>query len=435
MSSDPSGLFVYVLVVISLILVYGITVVSKRALDTLNKNIISDMVSEGNIKAVVVETLIEKPSRYHYANKSFGIIINLINISIIYTLILPTITEDYKIAGAMVLAVSYLILFEIFGEFLPKKLAIQDSEKYALKYSGYQKFLIRITMPFVWVSLGITNLLLKMMKKEVDVDDSMFSEDQVMSMLARGQQCGEIKEEGKKMINSVFAFDDMLAYEIMTPRTDVFTIDIEDPVEEYIDKLMELRYSRVPVCENDTDNIIGVIHIKDYLIKARDSGFENVNIREILREPYFVPDTKNIDSLLLELQREKQHIAILIDEYGGFSGIVSIEDIIEQIMGDIIDEYDEADHVIEKIEEGTYLIDGNVDLDDIYDEINIKLESDDSETLGGFIIDILGEIPEENVAYDPLYFGNYVFHIVSVKDKRIEKVKLLVLPKDEDKED
>ncbi|MBK5253027.1 MAG: HlyC/CorC family transporter [Peptostreptococcaceae bacterium] len=435
MSSDPSGLFIYVLVIISLILVYGIIVTSKRALDTVNKNIIDEMVSEGSDKAKKVDYFIERPSRYHYANKSFGIIINLINISIICTTILPMFNDNHVIIVPVTLAIAYLLMFQVLGEFLPKKLAAQDSEKYALKYSGFQQFVIWITIPFVSISLGITNLLLKLMKKKTDVDDTEFSEDSVMSMLDRGQKSGEIKEEGKKMINSIFAFDDMLAYEIMTPRTDVFTIDIEDPASEYIDKLMELRYSRVPVCENDNDNIIGVFHIKDYLIKARDSGFDNVNIRDILRTPYFVPETKNIDSLLVELQRQKQHIAILIDEYGGFSGIVSIEDIIEQIMGDIDDEYDEEDHVIEKIEDGIYLIDGNVDLDVLNKEIDIKLESENSETIGGFLIDILGEIPEEDNKYEPLYFKNYVFNIVSVKDRRIEKVKLLILSKDEDKED
>jgi len=292
-------------------------------------------------------------------------------------------------------------------------------------------FLVSVTMPLVYFTLGIANLLLRMMRKDINVDDNVFSEDRVMSMLDKGQKSGEIKEEGKKMINSIFAFDDMLAHEIMTPRTDVFMIDISDPVEEYIDELMELRYSRIPVCENDTDNIIGIFHIKDYLIKARDNGFENVNIRDILRKAYFVPETKNIDSLLVELQREKQHVAILIDEYGGFSGIVSIEDIIEQIMGDIDDEYDEVQHVIERIDDNTYLIDGNVDLDDINDELQIKLESDNSETIGGFIIDMLGEIPEEDVEYVPMYYDNYEFNIVSVKDRRIEKVKLIIDNKEE----
>ena len=427
MSSDPSSLLIYLVLIILMTIIYGMTVISKRALDTANKSLIDEMIAEGNTAAKRVDILVEKPSKYHYANKVVAVFVNIANITIILNVVIPM---NDIVAEALIL-ISYLLLFLVFGEFLPKKLAAQDSIKYSIKYAGFQMFLVSVTMPLVYFTLGIANLLLRMMRKDINVDDNVFSEDRVMSMLDKGQKSGEIKEEGKKMINSIFAFDDMLAHEIMTPRTDVFMIDISDPVEEYIDELMELRYSRIPVCENDTDNIIGIFHIKDYLIKARDNGFENVNIRDILRKAYFVPETKNIDSLLVELQREKQHVAILIDEYGGFSGIVSIEDIIEQIMGDIDDEYDEVQHVIERIDDNTYLIDGNVDLDDINDELQIKLESDNSETIGGFIIDMLGEIPEENVEYVPMYYDNYEFNIVSVKDRRIEKVKLIIDNKEE----
>ena len=254
-------------------------------------------------------------------------------------------------------------------------------------------------------------------------------------MLEAGQQSGEIKEEGKKMINSIFQFDDELAYEIMTPRTDVFLIDINDPTEEFLDELMELRYSRIPVCEDETDNIIGILHIKDYLIKAREAGFDKVDIRSILRKPYLVPETKNIDALFFELQIEKQHIAVLIDEYGGFSGIVTIEDIIEEIVGDIDDEYDQEEHIIEQLDEHTYLIDGNVSLNDLNEKIPVNLESESSETIGGFIIDILGEIPGDGDENRIIAFENYLFTILSVKERRIEKVRLFIKPDDHDDEE
>ena len=158
----------------------------------------------------------------------------------------------------------------------------------------------------------------KFWKKLTNQTNGSQMEEEVMSILEAGQESGVLKEEGKKMINSIFALDDKLAYEIMTPRTDVFVIDIEDPPEEYVDDLMKLRYSRIPVCQGETDNIIGILNIKDYLIQAWEKGFESVDIASILRAPYFVPETKNIDALLFELQKMKQQIAILIDEYGGF---------------------------------------------------------------------------------------------------------------------
>ena len=159
-----------------------------------------------------------------------------------------------------------------------------------------------------------------------------------------------------------------------------------------------------------------------------------MNIREILRTPYFVPDTKNIDSLFFELQKKKQHIAILIDEYGGFSGIVTMEDIIEEVMGEIDDEYDEEEPEIRKISSDTWELDGSMDLDDIDEELNIDLQSESSETIGGFLLDILGEIPDEDDLNKPIQFENYLFTILSVKDRRIEKVTLKILPEEQDQD-
>ena len=261
-------------------------------------------------------------------------------------------------------------------------------------------------------------------------------EEEVMSILEAGQESGVLKEEGKKMINSIFALDDKLAYEIMTPRTDVFVIDIEDPPEEYVDDLMKLRYSRIPVCQGETDNIIGILNIKDYLIQAWEKGFEAVDIASILRTPYFVPETKNIDALLFELQKMKQQIAILIDEYGGFSGIVTMEDIIEQVVGDIDDEYDEEEEIIDKVDDHIYLVDGDVSLEDLDEELGIDLTSETSETIGGFLIDMLGEIPDANDVGRIITFENYQFKIMAIQDRRIERVKIYILdPAEQEAED
>ena len=232
------------------------------------------------------------------------------------------------------------------------------------------------------------------------------------------------------MIDSIFEFDDLLAYEIMTPRTDVFMIDIEDNIDEYLKELMEMKYSRIPVYDGDSDNIIGIMHIKDYLLTALDKGIENVDIKKILREPHFIPETKNIDTLFVELQKKKQHMAILIDEYGGFSGIVTLEDLIEQIVGDIDDEFDEVDRVIKKISDNIFIVDGNVYLDDLNEEIGISLESSTSETIGGYIIDLMGEVPKDGGNYEPIKSDNYKFSILEVKDHRIEKVKIELIDGD-----
>lgn len=312
--------------------------------------------------------------------------------------------------------------------FLPREFARQNQEKTALKWGGFLFVVCSIFYPFAFVIKGIGNLFLKMFRKNPATFEEEFSEENILSLLERGQESGALKEEGKKMINSIFAFDDKLAYEIMTPRTDVFSIDILDDTDEYIDELMEMKYSRIPVYEDDSDNIIGILNVKDYLIQAREKGFESVDIRKILRDAYFIPETKNIDSLFFELQKTKQHIAILIDEYGGFSGIVTMEDIIEEVMGDIDDEYDEDESEIEKIGKNEYLIDGNMSIDRINEEVETDLESETSETIGGFLIDILGEIPDDGAdSKIEIHYENYKFNILKVKDRRIEQVKMTVL--------
>ncbi len=326
-------------------------------------------------------------------------------------------------------ATVYVILFTVFAQYFPHKIGLQHDEGITNKLFRFIEALSAVLRPITAILMLIANTFLKLFKQKTHVEDEAFSEEEVMSMLKVGRESGVLKEEGTKMINSIFAFDDKLAYEIMTPRTDVFLIDIEDSPEEYLDELMKLRYSRIPVCKGDSDNIIGILHIKDYLIKARETSFENVDIEGILRKAYFVPDTKNIDSLFFELQMSKQQIAVLIDEYGGFSGIVTMEDIIEQVMGDIDDEYDEEEEIIDKIDDNTYLVDGDVDLDDLDEEIGIDLKSDTSETIGGFLIDILGEIPDERDMGRIIEFEDYKFKIMSVKERRIERVKIYMLDK------
>ena len=297
-------------------------------------------------------------------------------------------------------------------------------------------FSSKIAKPFVWLLSTSVTLLLKLTRQNAAGVEDGFSEDEVMSMVEVGQESGFIKEDGARMINSIFAFDDKLAYEIMTPRTDVFAIDIDDPLEEYIDELMELRFSRIPVFEEDTDNIIGILNIKDYLISARDKGFENVNIREILRKAYFIPESKNIDALFSELKNSKQHIAILIDEYGGFSGIVTMEDLVEEIMGEIDDEFDEVMEEIVSLGDNKYLIDGLISLSDLNEELDLSLESENSETLGGYILEILGEIPDEDLQeYPEIRDENLCFRIEAVTDRRIEKVRLEILPVEEEEDE
>ena len=403
------------------------------ALISVNKNKLKHLANQNNKKAERLLNYLENLENYI---STIQILVTFSGFfaSAVATLVFLDLTENilknYNISISqtvillpIVLAVS--IVFITLGELLPKKIAKRYSEKIALNLTGLVAFFGILLKPLVLLVNLIVSFLLVITRQNKKIDDDSFSEDEIKTMLEVGQETGVLREEGKRMINSIFDFDDKQAYEAMTPRTDVFYIDIDAPADEYIDELMELRYSRIPVYEDDNDNIIGILNIKDYLIKARNQGFNNVDIRSILRKPYFVPETKKLDTLFFELQNSKQHIAILIDEYGGFSGIVTMEDIIEQVMGNIDDEYDDDEDAIEIIGENVYMLDGFMNLKDINEELNIELTSENSETLGGYIIDILGEIPNDGEDLNlQITVDNYNFTIISVKERRIEKVKL-----------
>ena len=438
MSSDAGPLWGQIILLAVLIAVNAYFAAAEMAIVSVNKNRIRTIAQEGNRKAEALLKLIDDPNKFLSA---IQVVITLAGFltsaeaAVSFSDDMGVFLEGFGIPYGQKISVVIVTLILsfftlVFGELFPKRLAMLHADAIAMGVVKPILFISAVFKPFVWLLSITVTIMLKICRQRTDVTYVEYSEDDIVSMLEAGQESGELKEEGKKMITGVFAFDDMLAYEVMTPRTDVFSIDINAPTEEYIDELMELRYSRIPVYEDDSDNIIGILYIKDYLIKAREDGFDNVDFRSILRKPYFVPETKKIDSLFFELQTTKQHIAILIDEYGGFSGIVTMEDIIEEVMGDIDDEYDKEEPEIQKIDDMTYVMDGRMDLDDIDEEIGINLESDNSETIGGFIIDILGEIPDENDVGKEIDFENYRFRIDSIRERRIEQITMTIMTPD-----
>ncbi len=430
---DSFPRFILIAIIVLIMIVNALVVACKRALDYIDRGKIKDELEDDpdNKRLLSVTYFLSKPSRYHYADHAAS----FISIIICFWLFNVLIYSKFEWYFVLMANVCFYIIYTAVSDILPKKIAVQSSDTAGIHLIDFQRFIYIITYPLVWICKGIANIILKITGKDTDVDDAVFSEERVMSMLDRGHESGDIDAEGIQMIDSIFEFDDLLAYEIMTPRTDVFMFDADDDRSEYFEELMELTHSRIPVFEGDPDNIIGILHIKDYLYNATKKGFDKVNIRKLLRPAYFVPETKNIDALFRELQKEKQHLAILIDEYGGFSGIVSVEDIIEQIVGDIDDEFDEEDEVIEKVNDTTYIVDGNVHLDDLEESTGVALESESSETINGFITDLMGEIPRENTKYDTINYENYAFDIIDVKDRRIEKLKISILPEEDTSDD
>ncbi len=434
---DPGmPLAAQLLLLLILIMINGFFAAAEMALISSNRIKIQVLEANGNKKAKKLLLLMDDPNKF----------LSVIQVSITLAGFLASASAALSVSEQFgsyisllgipygtqiaVVLVTFLLAFImlVFGELYPKRFAMNHAERVAISVVNPIIMVSIIAKPFVFLISKTVDLLLIITRQNRGNCPDEFSEDEVMSMLEVGQSSGDLKEEGKKMINAIFAFDDKLAYEIMTPRTEVFSIDIHDDIADYMEEILEMRHSRIPVYKDDTDNIIGILYLKDIMQQGLYSDINKVDIGPLLKKPLFVPETKNIDSLLLELKSSKNHMAILIDEYGGFSGLVTMEDIIEEIVGEIEDEYDLPAFGIEVLGEGVYLVDGSIDLDDLNDEIGTKLESEDSETLGGFLLELLGEIPEADTRGIEIETDTIIFKIVAIKDRRVEKVRLELKP-------
>ena len=251
-------------------------------------------------------------------------------------------------------------------------------------------------------------------------------------MVDVGEEKGTIDKSEKNMINRVFEFNDKVVSEIMIPRTDIFALDMNMSISEVIEELSEdLRYSRVPVYEENVDNIKGIVYIKDILLSKKD---KKTRIRNLMKEAYFVPETKRINELFDELRKHRRQIAIVVDEYGGTSGIVTIEDILEEIVGEIYDEYDEVEKTVEKIDETTYLLNGNIAIYEVEDYLNISIEEGEYDTLSGYLVEKLGRIPNEKDKGKLIETEKVIYKLEKIEDKHIEKVKACIIEKPEEEE-
>jgi len=436
MAPDPApndNLMTQFLFIGILTLVNAFFASAETAIMSLNKNKIKHLALEGNKKALLLAKLIEEPTKFlstiqigitlagFLASASVATAISnnfegyLNNLSVPYS---PQIA-----LASITIALSYIML--VFGELFPKRIAMQNSEAIAMFSVVPILYVSKVAVPFIWLLSVSTNFLVKITGLNNAKIEEKLSKEEIKSLIEVGQQRGAINETAKKMINNIIEFDDKSAKEVMTPRTEVFLIDINEPTMQFLDKLLEEKYSRVPVYEGDVDNIIGVLHMKDFIVEARKSGFENVNIKNILQPPYLVYQSKNIDELFRELKISKNHMAVLIDEYGGFSGVVTVKDLIEEVMGNIEDEYDDDEPDIRKVDNNTYIVSGLLSLDELNDNLDLNLISKNYNTIGGFLISLMGCIPKKN-ENKTIEYGDVIFKIEEVKQRRIEKIKICI---------
>ena len=442
---DPSGSFApQIAILIVLIVVTAFFVMAEFSFVSTNRARIKTLADDGVKNAGLLYELMGRPTSFLSAAQVCITLAGFLQSAIAATYIAEAFAAELagtglpyaREIGVVVVTVILAFFNLLFGEVLPKRLALQYSEKVALFLARTVRVSEILTFPFVWLLSRCVALILRPFGIKEDGLEEIYSEEEIMSILEVGQETGFIDETGKEMIDNIFQFDDKLAYEIMTPRTDVYMQDINDPLAGYVDEMIGTRFSRIPYFDKDNDDIVGVLYMKDFMIEARKVGFSRVKVGKLLQKPFFVPESKNIADLFEEMKKSKTHMAFLVDEYGGFSGIVTLEDLVEEVMGDISDEYDDSEPKMKKVSEDTWVIDGNYYLDDLNEELGLRMESEVYETVGGLLIDRLGEISDDDEASEKkvVNIDGCRFTVEAWKDRRIETVRLEILSGEEERD-
>jgi len=424
-------MFTQLLVLLILILLNAFFAATEIAFISLNDAKIEIEAKDGNKKAKSIQKMLKKPSEFlatiqigitlagflssAFASESFAD-----DLAPVLNNLIPALSVETWNTISIVLITIILSYFTlVFGELVPKRLGMKNAEKMAYAAVGIIKGISIITKPFVKFLTVSTNIISKIFGVG-ETDEETVTEEEIRMMVDVGQEKGAIAEEEKEMINNVFELNDRAVSEIMVHRTDIFALEMNMTIAEAIEELTEDdRYSRIPVYDETIDEIKGIVHIKDLLLTTKN---KNSKLKSIAKEAYFVSETKMIDELFSELRKNKKQIAIVIDEYGGTAGLVTMEDILEEIVGDIYDEYDEEEEWVKKIDENTFMLDGNVSIHDLEKILEVDIPEGDYDTLSGYLIEELGRIPKEKER--PLIETEKItYKIEKYKDKRILKVK------------
>ena len=412
---DTTGV-IQVVVLFILLLLSGFFSSAETSLSTVNRVKIRSLAEEGNKRAVIVESILD-----HYGKMISAVLIgnNIVNIS---ASALAT-TLAIQINLAVGIATGLLtILILLFGEIFPKTLAKAHSEKLALAYAPIIRALMFMLTPVIYIIDLFSNTILKLLKLDPNAKQAM-TETELKTYVDESHKDGVIESEEREIIYNIFDFSDAVAKDIMIPRIDMVTADVNADYDDLLSLFRESMYTRIPVYEGDKDNIIGQVNIKDFILLA---SRENFSIRSILREAYYTYEFKKTADLMMELRQQMHNVAFVLNEYGACVGMITMEDLLEEIVGEIRDEYDaEEEEYIQQIEENTYLVEGSMKLDDINDALGTTLDSEDYDSIAGIVIEILDRMPEigdEVTTPDGIHI-----QVKDVNQNRITKV-ILTLP-------
>lgn len=423
---------------------------SEIAIISLNDTKMQKLAEEGNKKAKQIVKLTENPNRFlstiqigvtlagflasASASQNFAdLLVNALKHTAIVNVIPESVINGISVVLITIIT-SYFSL--VLGELAPKRIAMQVPEKVSFKVVGILLFIAKITKPFVKVLSVSTNGVVRLLGFDPNADEENVTEEEIRMMVDVGGEKGVIEDSQKEMIDNIFEFDDLDAGDIMTHRTDMTAIEVSRSLEEVAELAIENGYSRIPVYEDDPDSIVGVLYAKDLLKYVGHNIPADLTISKVMRKALYVPETQSCGDLFKAMNDSHTQFAVVVDEYGGTAGIVTLEDVLESIVGNIQDEYDDEDEEIVQINETTFTIDGITDLDEVDELVGTKLPEGDYDTLGGFVISLLGYLPSES---DPepavAEYENLRFTVLNFEDRRIGEIKVEILPKEEDEDE
>lgn len=444
-SMSAGNIIVKLVILLVLILVNAFFAMSELAIISLNDNKIDKMAEDGNKKAKKIVKLTESSSKFLSTIQIGVTLAGFLTSASASTTFASMITDALRgtavynalgeglINGIAVVIVTIIMSYFslVLGELVPKKIAMQVPEKISFKIVDILLFFSKLFAPLVKILSVSTNAVVRLLGFNPHADEETVTEEEIRMMVDVGGEKGVIEDVQKEMINNIFEFDDLDAGDIMTHRTDMVAVEVGDDLSEVVDTAVSEGYSRIPVYEDDQDNIIGIVYVKDLLAYV-GKKMPAKSLRDIMRTPMYVPESKICGDLFKEMTEKRTQMAVVVDEYGGTAGIVTLEDIVEAIVGNIQDEYDDEDEEISKINETTFTIDGMTNLEEVAELTGTELPEGSYDTVAGFIIKELGLLPEEGKTYEVNY-KNIKLTVLSVDERRIDKVRVEILPSTEDK--
>ena len=428
--SETNKMISRLIVLIGLIAINAFFAATEIAFISLNDAKIEKKAKEGNKKAKQIKVMLREPSRFlatiqigitlaGFLSSAFAADAFASDLAPVLNNLIPLGIGAWNTISIIIITIILSYFSLVFGELVPKRIAMKSPEKIAYGTIGIIKFINVLTSPFVKLLTASTNLVSKIFGV-TSTDEETVTEEEIRMMVDVGEEKGSIEEEEKELINNVFEFNDKVVSEVMVHRKDIYAIDVNSDIADILGDLKEYKYSRIPVYEENVDNIVGILFIKDLL--AYIYSKKEVKIKKIMREAYFVSENKPINELFRELQKSKHQIAIVLDEYGGTSGIITMEDMIEELVGNIFDEYDDIEKDYEKIDDNTFMISGSVSIHDLRKILNVEIPDGEYDTLSGYLIETLGRIPLEDET--PIIETDKVtYKIEEYEDKRILWVK------------